>query len=148
MISIEKSTDGVDADQIGDPDVPVLRVGDAVDWIYVVTNEGNVPIPGWVVIDSDIGMVGCTRQVLAVGASAICHASGTVVQGEYENIATVNATDLVGNPLTASDPSHYIGVLPAIDIEKATNGDDADEPPGPSYRSRASSPGNRGYQHR
>ncbi len=130
-ISIQKYTNGADADLITDDDVPVLRVGDAVDWIYVVTNEGNVPIPGWAVTDSEVGTVGCTRQVLAVGASAICHASGTVVQGEYENIATVNATDLVGNPLTASDPSHYIGVLPAIDIEKTTNGDDADEPPGP-----------------
>ena len=130
-ISIQKYTNGADADLITDPDVPILRVGDTVDWLYVVTNEGNVPIPGWAVTDSDIGVVGCTRQVLTVGASAICHASGTVVPGNYENIATVNATDIVGNPLTASDPSHYIGVLPAIDIEKATNGQDADTPPGP-----------------
>ena len=130
-ISIKKYTNGADADLITDPDVPILRVGDAVDWIYVVTNEGNVPIPGWAVTDSDIGVVGCTRQVLGVGASAICHASGIVVQGNYENIATVNATDVVGNLLTDTDPSHYIGVLPAIDIEKATNGDDADLPPGP-----------------
>ena len=130
-ISIEKYTNGADADLITDDDVPILRVGDTVDWIYVVTNEGNVPIPGWVVTDSDVGTVGCTRQVLTVGASAICHHSGTVVQGEYENIATVNATDIVGNTLTDTDPSHYIGVLPAIDIEKATNGADADAPPGP-----------------
>ena len=33
-----------------------------------------------------------------------------------------------------SDPSHYIGVAPApgIDVEKSTNGQDADAPPGPS----------------
>ena len=130
-ISIEKYTNGADADLITDPDVPILRVGDTVDWIYVVTNEGNVPIPGWAVTDSDIGTVACTRQVLGVGASAICHASGIVTQGNYENIATVNATDIVGNALTDTDPSHYIGVLPAIDIEKATNGQDADQPPGP-----------------
>lgn len=130
-ISIQKYTNGADADLITDPDVPVLRVGSRVEWLYRVTNEGNVPIPGWEVLDSELGNVACTREVLAPGSSALCHASGDVVQGEYENIGTVNATDIVGNSLTDSDPSHYIGVLPSIDIQKSTNGDDADLPPGP-----------------
>ena len=30
-----------------------------------------------------------------------------------------------------TDPSHYFGAAPAIDIEKATNGEDADSPTGP-----------------
>ena len=32
---------------------------------------------------------------------------------------------------TDTDTSHYFGIEPAIDIEKATNGEDADLPPGP-----------------
>jgi hypothetical protein len=53
--------------------------------------------------------------------------------GQYANLGTV-----VGHygdvEVSDSDPSHYLGVIPpapAIDIEKATNGEDADEPTGP-----------------
>ena len=36
------------------------------------------------------------------------------------------------------DPSHYYGVAaPAIDIEKATNGQDADTPTGPTIQAGA-----------
>ena len=47
----------------------------------------------------------------------------------------VDATDENGEPLppaTDADPSHYFGGTPAIDIEKSTNGVDADTPTGPS----------------
>jgi hypothetical protein len=33
--------------------------------------------------------------------------------------------------VTDEDWSHYLGMLPAVDIEKLTNGEDADEPTGP-----------------
>jgi len=38
----------------------------------------------------------------------------------------------VGPPVSDEDPSHYLGVSPSIDIEKHTNGEDADTPTGPS----------------
>ena len=44
---------------------------------------------------------------------------------------TVTATDPFGTAVTDSDPSHYTGTAPGIDIEKFTNGVDADDPPGP-----------------
>ena len=45
-------------------------------------------------------------------------------------------TDVDGDPVpgaevTDDDPSHYFGHFAEIDIEKATNTEDADEPTGP-----------------
>jgi uncharacterized repeat protein (TIGR01451 family) len=130
-VTIVKYTNGADANDIGDPDVPVLRTGGTVDWTYVVTNEGNTPIISWTVSDDQVGAVACTRSLLLPGRSAICHASGTVQEGPYTNVATVTGTDVIGTPVTDSDPSNYIGVTPELTIEKATNTDDADEPTGP-----------------
>ncbi len=39
--------------------------------------------------------------------------------------------DVLEQPVTDKDPSHYFGAVPAIDVEKATNGQDADAAPGP-----------------
>ena len=41
-ITIEKATNGNDADGANDADVPQLDPGDAVTWTYVVTNTGDV----------------------------------------------------------------------------------------------------------
>ncbi len=68
------------------------------------------------------------------------------ILGVYENEADVTGTPVTptGTPITNvdgspmakpvdDDPSHYYGVaFPAIDIEKATNGQDADTPTGPT----------------
>jgi uncharacterized repeat protein (TIGR01451 family) len=61
-------------------------------------------------------------------------ASGTATAGQYENIATVTATVSGGGPVSDSDISHYFGSTTegSIDIEKATNGHDADSAPGPN----------------
>ncbi len=53
--------------------------------------------------------------------------------GNPADFATLDVA--ASSPLTvvdATDPSHYIGADPQIDIEKATNGVDADSPTGPS----------------
>jgi hypothetical protein len=59
-----------------------------------------------------------------------CTASGTAAAGQYTNTGTVTTTQQV----TDTDPSHYFGLVPeapGVDIEKATNGVDADTPTGP-----------------
>ena len=57
------------------------------------------------------------------------------VPGQYANVGTVTAVDLAGTPIgidpAITDPSHYFGVQSSIDVEKATNGEDADNAPGP-----------------
>jgi hypothetical protein len=61
-----------------------------------------------------------------------CTASDTAIPGQYTNTGTAT-----GHPPgnlsipSAEDDSHYFGVLAALSIEKWTNGQDADQAPGP-----------------
>ncbi len=126
-IDIEKSTNGEDADE---PTGPYIPVGEPVTWEYVVTNTGNVQLTGIVVTDSQGVAVSCPTDTLAPGESMTCTASGVAVAGQYENLGTVTG-NYDGMQVSDADPSHYFGAAPAIDIEKSTNGFDADEPTGP-----------------
>ncbi len=127
-IDIEKATNGEDADE---PTGPYIAVGGAVTWLYVVTNTGNVPLTNVAVTDDQIGAITCPQDTLAVGESMSCTAEGVAVPGQYANLSAVTGVSPTGQEVTDQDPSHYFGSAPAIDIEKATNGEDADTAPGP-----------------
>ena len=129
-IDLQKSTNGQDADT---PTGPFVPVGDDVTWNYVVTNTGNIDILSFTVTDSDPSVViACpTVERILPTQSVSCVASGKAKAGRYENVGTVDALDVLEEPLTDTDPSHYFGAVPAIDVEKATNGQDADAAPGP-----------------
>jgi uncharacterized repeat protein (TIGR01451 family) len=126
-VTIEKSTNGDDADA---PPGPFVPNGSPVNWTYSVTNTGNVPLTNVAVSDDQGVAVTCPATTLAVGVTEVCTATGTAAPGPYANIGTVTATG-AQQQVTDSDPSHYVGVAPGIDIEKATNGADADFAPGP-----------------
>jgi hypothetical protein len=126
-ISIKKYTNGVDADVAPGPSVPI---GDPVAWTYDVTNTGTVTLNNVAVADNKLGDISCPSTSLAPGATMTCLADGTAKAGQYANVGSVSA-DYKGTTVKDSDPSHYTGVTPGIDIEKATNGQDADDPPGP-----------------
>ncbi|WP_094228276.1 DUF7507 domain-containing protein, partial [Methanolobus psychrotolerans] len=133
IIDIEKSTNGVDADLAPGPGIPE---GGNVTWEYVVTNTGDVPLENIAVTDDKLGPItniidkGDGDDVLAVGEVWVLEATGTAECGQYENNATVvGFFDVI--PVFDTDPSHYFGECPDIDIEKATNGVDADVAPGP-----------------
>ena len=128
-------------DAVGDADVAggadatvnhVLHLGDAVNWIYVVTNTGNVPLGSISVTDDKVDAVTCPADTLAAGATMDCTASGKATAlGQYANTGTVVGTDRTTLPddpkqLTASDPSHYFVAGAAITLKKFTNGIDAD----------------------
>jgi hypothetical protein len=53
------------------------------------------------------------------------------VTQNFENVATVTGETETGVQVTDSDPSTVVIAEPGIDIEKATNGIDADVAPGP-----------------
>jgi len=146
-VDIEKSTNGDDADL---PTGPYVPVGDAVNWEYVVTNPGLIPLSSVVVTDDQAGVTpvydsGDTNgdDLLDPTETWIYKAAGVAVAGQYANIGTVTAVvgdgavlfgivDAgVGDTITATDPSHYFGVGSSITIEKSTNGEDADTPTGP-----------------
>ena len=130
-ITIEKSTNGEDADVVPGPSI---AVGGTVTWTYVVTNTGNVDLSNVAVSDSEIGAItnlilqsnGNLDNILNPGEVWTYEASGIAVANQYENTGTVTADSNTGQ-VTDQDLSHYFGTQPSIDIEKATNGVDADQ---------------------
>ncbi len=126
-IDLVKYTNTKDA--TGDANVvpgPYVPVGSAVTWYFVVTNTGNVPLTEVAVTDDDAAAtVTCPKTTLAAGEQMECQATGTAVAGQYVNNGTVIGTPPVGPPVTHTDPSHYFGSQPAIDIVKYTNTKDA-----------------------
>ncbi|WP_169583406.1 MULTISPECIES: SdrD B-like domain-containing protein [Microbacterium] len=136
-IDIEKATNGEDAD---DPTGPFVPDGGEVRWTYVVTNTGALDLTDVTVTDDmvDAGDIDCDGTgsnvipgPLGPGASVTCTATGAATAGQYANTGAVSALDSTGTAVTDEDPSHYFGAMPSVDIEKATNGQDADDPTGP-----------------
>jgi hypothetical protein len=132
-VAIRKSTNGEDANEAPGPEI---TIGSTVTWSYLITNDGTVPITQIVVADDRGVTVSCNGQTsLQPGASMTCTGTGIVtVEGQYRNVGTVTAnwTSSTGSgQVSDSDPSHYLGVSP-LEIEKLTNGEEADVAPGPS----------------
>jgi uncharacterized repeat protein (TIGR01451 family) len=132
-IDIEKHTNGQDADAPPGPSIPA---GGAVNWTYYVSNTGDVALTGILVTDDHLGVTPTYVSgddgdgVLNVTEIWIYQATGVAVPGQYANIGTVVGYSGAVQ-VTDSDPSHYLGLSPGIDIEKNTNGVDADTAPGP-----------------
>lgn len=127
-IDIEKTTNGKDADTTTGPVIPV---GTQITWSYVVTNDGNVHLDNVGVTDDQGLTVTCSKSSLEVGESMTCTAIGTAEVGQYSNLGAAIG-EHKGIQVSDNDPSHYFGeAIPSIDIEKATNGEDADTPNGP-----------------
>jgi len=145
-IDIEKSTNGDDADEA--PGISVAP-GDTVTWTYAVTNTGDVALVTVVVTDDQGETVDCgdgtnTIEVLLPGDTQTCTATGIAGDGDYANTGSVTGVPAVEDPdnpgsydpipgtdpVDDDDPSHYTGAEAGINIEKLTNGDDADEAPG------------------
>ena len=129
-IDIEKTTNGVDADDPNDPDVPILASGEQLTWTYSVTNTGDVAFAGAsgasvVVTDDVLGVIagpdsgdvnnngaldpGETWAYTAAGvAGSLTSGSPNTMPGcgdgrpTYENVGTV-----VAGSVSDSDPSHY-----------------------------------------
>ncbi len=140
-VTLKKFTNGFDAQSAtgataptGPGDTvnnPVVYVGDAISWTYIVTNTGNTALVGIGVVDDQGVTVTCPQSTLAVGASMTCTAAGVATAGQYGNVGTVTASSRP-NPgdtpvaLTpVSDPSHYFAASPVVSIKKYTNGYDA-----------------------
>ncbi|RTZ94981.1 MAG: hypothetical protein DSY90_14575, partial [Deltaproteobacteria bacterium] len=133
-IDIEKFTNDEDADTGSGP---IIAVGETVTWTYLVTNTGNVDLTDVVVTDNRIGPITCPAATLAVAESMTCTATGVAEAGQYTNTGSVTATPAGGGSnVTDADVSHYLGSatnnpFASVDVEKSTNGEDADLGRGP-----------------
>lgn len=127
-ITVEKTTNSLDADEPGSG--PEILMSCPVVWDYTVTNTGELDLTNIQLEDDKIGPIACPRSELAPDDSMVCTISGTASEVDYANLATVTGLSNRGE-VTDADPSHYTGILTTIVIEKATNGIDADEAPGP-----------------
>lgn len=125
-VSIETSTAGQDADA---PPGPSLVVGAAVAWEYLVQNLSTEPLSDVEVTDDQGVTVSCPQTTLAAGEWMTCTAGGTVAAGQYANVGSVTALLPDESQLADSDPSHHFGQTLLLD--KRTNGEGADTPPGP-----------------
>ncbi len=106
LINIEKSTNGVDADNAPGP---MLKKGANVTWNYVVENIGPYFLSDVTVSDDQGELVSCPKDTLDIGESMTCTAKGFAIQGQYKNIGIVVAS-VRGQALVHSrDPSHYYG---------------------------------------
>ena len=109
-VVIEVYTNGQDADA---PPGPSVVAGETVQWTYVVTNTGGLPLANVAVTDSRGVAVSAPKTALAVGESMTAMASGTAATGQYATVGTVTADPPGGLPrISASDPSHYLGLFP------------------------------------
>ncbi len=142
-IDVEKLTNGNQADGRTDADIPAVAPGDPVSWSYRVTNTGDLPLSNVSVTDDQGVAVSCPKTTLAVGESMTCTGSGvaadlagSTIRGTcaglsdrplYENLGRATGRTPAGTTVEDTDPSHYCNPpRPAIDVEKLTNGNQAD----------------------
>jgi len=116
---------------------------------FVITNNDNVSLTNVTLTDTDISGFytnqACTIPAtfpiptLATSTSVTVYGKLAWAQGQHSNNATATGIPPVGDPVSDSDPAHYFGSGPSIDVEKYVwNGstwDDADTAPGPSLTS-------------
>ena len=123
-VDIEVHTNTVDADT---PTGPLISVQEQVKWEYIVANLGNEAITEIRVTDSKIKNIDCPQERLDINETMICEATGVAAEGQYENSAKVAGVGLLSKKhVKDSDLSHYFGLKPSVDLEKHTNGKDAD----------------------
>jgi hypothetical protein len=154
-LGVEKSTNGVDADDPFGVDVPLVVPGEDVTWTFTVSNSGAEPVSDVTVVDDQLGLLtgpvsgdadgdglldvgevwlySATGPAVdltnAVDTVAGCPDSDGLARRAHRNIATVTGVS-GGEDRSATDPSHYCNPIPApgLGVEKSTNGVDADDP--------------------
>ena len=128
-VNIEKYTNGQDSDYAPGE---YLLPEETVQWTYVISNPGEVPLTNIAVNDDQGLSVSCPQSSLASGEQMTCTTpDGEALVGQYENIGSVTAySDVFDLWINDADPSHYFGAQPSIDLVKYINGLDANTAPG------------------
>ena len=112
------------AGPINDLDGNGPDAGDTINYSFLVTNDGGVPLASVSVSDPKVGAVTCPQTTLAAGASTTCTATYTLTQadvmaGQVVNVAIASGTPPTGPPVTAnSTATTTIPPNPALTIRK------------------------------
>ncbi len=92
-----------------EPPGPGLQIGQTVTWTYVITNTSNVSLSDVILDDDPEGNIICPTQTLDAGTSITCEETGTVVEGEYHNTASVTGKFLDRTVQSLQAESFYFG---------------------------------------
>jgi uncharacterized repeat protein (TIGR01451 family) len=119
---------------IGGQPVTVLRVGEVIDYAFVVTNTGNVTLTGITVADTNFTgsgtppVISCPSNSAAPGDQITCTASYTVTQadvdaGHLTNTATASGTPPSGSAITSTPSTVRVPaeLLPSLSIDKTAD---------------------------
>ena len=134
FVSLDGGTTWFDADT-----PPGLSIPQGTDPVFrfIVTNTGTVTLESISLVDSILGPITIPTTTLAPGESFTVEVTDTWTEGQQTNDATVTG-DYQGVIYNDTDSANYVGVIPAIDVEKFASPDggdtwfDANTPPGPS----------------
>ncbi len=105
-LDVEKAVNGLDADE--EPGLLIVQ-GEPVNFLYVVTNTGDVDLLNVAVVDDQGVAVTCPQSSLTPGELITCTGSDTAVAGRYRNIGTASGFSPLSKLVSDSDPSHYFG---------------------------------------
>ena len=100
------------------------NAGDTVDYVFVVTNTGDVTLVKMVVSDPLVPKLSCPETTLTPGSSVECTATYTLTRedvdkGEVTNHATVSAASTLGQEVKAEDTETIrLEAGPAIALDK------------------------------
>ncbi|MFD8600429.1 hypothetical protein ACFV1L_36070 [Kitasatospora sp. NPDC059646] len=110
--------------QVHQPLPGVLTVGTQIQYDFVVTNSGTIPINNLAVSDPKVGPVTCPVSVLAPGETATCTSTYLITAqdaaaGHVFNTAVASGT-ADGNPVTSPPSSEDVPVVspPGLDVIK------------------------------
>jgi uncharacterized repeat protein (TIGR01451 family) len=134
-LDVEMRINGEDAD---DTPWPVMFVGQPIQWTIVVTNTGDSDLVS-MFVGEEQGVFGfnCPKFSLQPREAMICTATSLAQAGMHRHLGVAaGMPPCSGWQVRQADPAGYIGQIrhPAIDLEKLTGDQDADQPPGPEYK--------------
>lgn len=123
-VALVKATNGADADA---PPGPILAGGAPVTWTYTITNTGDLTLTDVIVTDSVPGVTPVYVSgddgdgQLAPDERWLYQAQGVATAGQYVNVGMVRGLDPASNVISASNPSHYFGLLTRIHLTKTAS---------------------------
>jgi uncharacterized repeat protein (TIGR01451 family) len=118
--------------------VTLAHAGDVIGYAYTVKNTGNITLGSITLIDDRLGSISLGSTTLGPGdvtsGSQVYTVLAADLPGPLQNTARATGAWVQSSQVTALGVGTESVNLAGIVIEKRTNGQDADTPPGPYIR--------------